>query len=89
MEQFKNGGDHFFEEQIDMNISTNTLSMSPGEKRKQIFTNNLKLGLHSFKFLKVIGKGSFGKVRFIIVANYMLYSLVSFTLFTTLLANNS
>ena len=42
----------------NIKLSTNQLSMSPGEKRKQFS----KLGLHSFKFLKVIGKGSFGKV---------------------------
>jgi len=32
--------------------------MSPGEKRKQMLIEQSKLGLHSFKFLKVIGKGS-------------------------------
>ena len=46
----------------EIKVTQNQLSMSPGAKRKQLLIEQSKIGLHSFKFLKVIGKGSFGKV---------------------------
>eukprot|EP00112_Aurelia_sp_Birch-Aquarium-sp1_P011542 Seg2425.4 transcript_id=Seg2425.4/GoldUCD/mRNA.D3Y31 product="Protein kinase C epsilon type" protein_id=Seg2425.4/GoldUCD/D3Y31 len=58
LQRHRNGLDISIEGEENIKLSTNQLSMSPGEKRKQFS----KLGLHSFKFLKVIGKGSFGKV---------------------------
>eukprot|EP00794_Sanderia_malayensis_P020248 gene20248-22231_t len=59
IEAFRNG-EVVYEDDDNIKISTTPLSVSPGEKRK--YLGGAKLGLNSFKFLKVVGKGSFGKV---------------------------
>ena len=46
----------------DFMVLTKPLQMSPGERRKQMLAESNRIGVHSFTFLKVIGKGSFGKV---------------------------
>ena len=42
-----------------LSIKPDDLEASPGAKRRQ-----KKFGLSEFNFIKVLGKGSFGKVRF-------------------------
>ena len=41
-----------------LSIKPDDLEASPGARRRQ-----KKFGLSEFKFIKVLGKGSFGKVR--------------------------
>jgi len=62
LNQLRNGSEISLSGNSEIKVTKTQLSMSPGEKRKQMLIEQSKLGLHSFKFLKVIGKGSFGKV---------------------------
>ena len=62
LNQLRNGSEISLSGNSEISVTKTQLSMSPGEKRKQMLIEQSKIGLHSFKFLKVIGKGSFGKV---------------------------
>ena len=62
LNQHRNGSENSLSGDSEIKVTKTQLAMSPGEKRKQLLIEQSKIGLHSFKFLKVIGKGSFGKV---------------------------